>query len=1653
MQKCKMNLKTLIIFGIMLGLAFASLNFASALNNTFYPSKDAYVRQDTSTTNYGTSTSLEIRNGVTNIRRTYLDFITNSIGGSYVNTASLCLYQITDGTTLNGFVYHAYNWKDGTNSSNILNETAITWGNQPCGTAFDNSTNCNLTQIDAQAIDSTNAYECWNVTTPTRAYLSQNLSFVLKTAENSPLTADIFRSKENVTYRPYLFIEYSDLVPPNLQFVSPTETSGTFLNKNFILVNVTSSDDIALKNITTNLYNSTGRLNSSTSLTSPLYLNFLNLLDGIYYFNSTATDTSNNQNSSGTRSVTLDTTNPLISYGTNTAVNRANLSQSNVYINTTWTEVNFANITFNLQNLTWSNSTTYTIPTYAINFTNIADGNYWYFVNITDIANNKNSTPIYYIRLDRTSPNATLLTPANNSYNNTNQNFTANLSDNFGLENATLNIYNQTALVNQTFFSFISGTLQSVVGAVVSLTDGIYNWFFNVNDNTNNSFTTQNNTFTQDTTNPTLIAYINVPIIYYNTTTIFTGNFTDNLALSYFNFTITIGGTYSVITNISGITNSTTLSYPSGVSNAGTLIRWSFSVYDKAGNFNYSNSSFIIQSRPTILEVSTDAKLYQQGSSAIPIYANIQAKYSDELTNQSVLGAICIVTNQIDLSSYLMTYNSTTGNYTYPFDTTPLYDNLSLTTSCSKTNYVSQVKTSNIDVHFFSYLWNNQNRTIGDGTSTNIWSSKSIPNSPIVVNFSKNVSIGDNLLFTAQHYAVGSNGSFIRNFILGGDKIVQMNISFDSNICKPMLCYQIRGSNYITFVDDCSAYQTITPNQFSILNFTETDSDGLAVGEFLTISLKANCSSSGTLNYSIVTNSTLPIITITRPEALTINPIFYPTIQITPSLILYPNTALNRKISNIVNITNPLLTPYSQSILYSEDIFSEYINSVLWVDIYNSSGELFASSYNNSAPNNATISPSNQIAWDSGIIPANTTSVQTLIRETTNVIWDIETLNYDYGIDKSYTIEVNSKLIDGLTFNNLTIITNYSTYGINILNNLNISMINSTGTYDITSQVTIDTINKFLIMPTLLTANTGRNIVTYTISSNDTTNPSISFAYPTPPQNSVLSQNWIYINVSAFDINEKNITFNLYNVSYGLINQTTYSTPIRNINFTNLPQGFYYYNVSIEDITGNKNTTETRRIVLDYTAPTINSVAPSNNYGSNNPTINFSANASNMNLTNANLSIYNSSGGLVTNVNLTTTGSSSIFSSVINLFNGVFTWFWQIWDWAGNSVTSLIYTLTIDTSIPNIIIDYPLNNTIYPFTINTLGYTATGIGNASECWYSLNNGVTNISMSCLNSNVSVLSSNGNNTWLVAMNNSIGNYSQDKINFNVNCVNPNAVLSLTSYPYISVNTTNHLSLSSFAVGVSTIKMNVTTPNMSVSTFNLVYNPSTHAYEQNLIFTDIADYSFAISGDGICPTLSPSITGTFLVRQPYNVTFCGFNQDDYSSYENDYAYLIAEPTTSKRYYDNNLEQFITPLGFATTYDTPVFHTYYRNGCGTFTLFDPNQEYAVRLFDGIATYKTTLSAPNISKTYGTNIYLGKYTLNGTDTSYRVLLSDKDIHQYRWLFNWIFLIAVGTCIIVSVGLFFVVPQMPLLSLIFGVGFITMLTLARIILWFFFGW
>jgi hypothetical protein len=145
------------------------------------------------------------------------------------------------------------------------------------------------------------------------------------------------------------------------------------------------------------------------------------------------------------------------------------------------------------------------------------------------------------------------------------------------------------------------------------------------------------------------------------------------------------------------------------------------------------------------------------------------------------------------------------------------------------------------------------------------------------------------------------------------------------------------------------------------------------------------------------------------------------------------------------------------------------------------------------------------------------------------------------------------------------------------------------------------------------------NIDTQVLTVTTAGIPSIAFTNGTEANNSFVRRNWIFANVSVTIILENTITFRLYNSSHTLINSSSFTDSRRTINWTNLTDGRYYYNVTVNNSGGGTNSTETRWITLDNEYGNISILIPTEGYAYNNVVtsinvdVNYSVNETNLN--------------------------------------------------------------------------------------------------------------------------------------------------------------------------------------------------------------------------------------------------------------------------------------------------------------------------------------------------------------------------------------------------------------------------------------------------------
>ena len=175
---------------------------------------------------------------------------------------------------------------------------------------------------------------------------------------------------------------------PAIQFVSPTESSGVFRSRNYIEVNVTASD-VTLTNITIRLFNLSGQISTNTSITSPFYINYSSLPNGIYFYNATVNDSLGNINNTATRNITLDTVNPQVNI---TAPVSTIFTVDNYAIDIRLNES--GNCNYSVDNGVTNN--TLTANSSSTGFTgmrsSVSNGNYKLSAYCSDLAGNRNNT-------------------------------------------------------------------------------------------------------------------------------------------------------------------------------------------------------------------------------------------------------------------------------------------------------------------------------------------------------------------------------------------------------------------------------------------------------------------------------------------------------------------------------------------------------------------------------------------------------------------------------------------------------------------------------------------------------------------------------------------------------------------------------------------------------------------------------------------------------------------------------------------------------------------------------------------------------------------------------------------------------------------------------------------------------------------------------------------------------------------------------------------------------------------------------------------------------------------------------------------------------------------------------------------------------------
>jgi hypothetical protein len=270
----------------------------------------------------------------------------------------------------------------------------------------------------------------------------------------------------------------TDNINPAIVIVPDTTSNAANLSQTWIFSNV-SIVDTNFANVT--FYLSGQSSNNQTFTDSTREYNFTGLADGTYSFNTTVYDLASNWNQTTQYQVTLDTTAPVIAYVADTTTNDANLSQTSLYANVTITEINFANVTFNLFNTTGLvKNMTFSDTTREYNFTDLVDGLYYFNVTTYDVAGNGAELATYQVNLDTVAPSFNTIISAP-SITSASVLFTTN-----EYANATIN-YGMTELLGttQTVLSTFSNTFTTTLTPLQS--DLRYYYQITIRDYTGNT--------------------------------------------------------------------------------------------------------------------------------------------------------------------------------------------------------------------------------------------------------------------------------------------------------------------------------------------------------------------------------------------------------------------------------------------------------------------------------------------------------------------------------------------------------------------------------------------------------------------------------------------------------------------------------------------------------------------------------------------------------------------------------------------------------------------------------------------------------------------------------------------------------------------------------------------------------------------------------------------------------------------------------------------------------------------------------------------------------------------------------------------------------------------------------------------------------------
>jgi len=188
--------------------------------------------------------------------------------------------------------------------------------------------------------------------------------------------------------------------------------------------------------------------------------------------------------------------------------------------------------------------------------------------------------------------------------------------------------------------------------------------------------------------------------------------------------------------------------------------------------------------------------------------------------------------------------------------------------------------------------------------------------------------------------------------------------------------------------------------------------------------------------------------------------------------------------------------------------------------------------------------------------------------------------------------------------------------------------------------------------------------------------PALQFVAPTLYSGTFINVNYMEINATTLIANLTNITVKIYNSSLDEVASYTTNSSPNYANYSGLIDGLYYFNATSMDILNTTSNTETRNITVDTTPPSIQFVAPTSPSGTIQVanSININATATDTNLKNITVYLYNSGFSLLSSY---TTATSPNYVVASGLSTGLYYFNAVAYDEAGNSINASMRNITI----------------------------------------------------------------------------------------------------------------------------------------------------------------------------------------------------------------------------------------------------------------------------------------------------------------------------------------------------------------------------------------